>query len=181
MDRGAVTKIWLVRHTSVDVPPGTCYGHIDVPLRDSFESEAETLREQLDGMNFDAVWSSPLSRCTRLAAACGYPDARLDDRLRELHFGKWEGRCFDDIRDPQLQLWYDDYLHARPTGGETFDELCARVAEFLDEVPSGEHVLVFTHGGTIVAAAIQTGLFTLEEAFAHIPLHGSVTKIELRR
>ncbi len=187
----------MVRHTSVAVPPGVCYGRTDVPLRDTFAAEAEAVRRQLAGVDFDTVWSSPLSRCTRLAAACGYPEARLDDRLRELHFGEWEGQRFDEIRDPQLKIWYADYLHARPTGGETFDEQCARVADFLNELrvagsppvegwtrsgrggsPSPAHkALIFTHGGVMIAAGLQAGLFTPEEAFSLIPPHGTILKI----
>lgn len=32
--------IYLVRHTSVDVPKGYTYGHTDVPLRNTFQTEA---------------------------------------------------------------------------------------------------------------------------------------------
>ena len=35
-------ELYLIRHTSVDVPAGYSYGQTDVPLRDSFETEAET-------------------------------------------------------------------------------------------------------------------------------------------
>ena len=33
-------NIYLIRHTSVDVPKGLCYGQSDVPLRPTFEIEA---------------------------------------------------------------------------------------------------------------------------------------------
>lgn len=46
-------EVWLVRHTSVDVPAGTCYGRSDVPLRDSFEVEAAAVRENLKDIAFD--------------------------------------------------------------------------------------------------------------------------------
>ena len=32
-------EVILIRHTSVDVPPGTCYGHSDVPLKDTNASQ----------------------------------------------------------------------------------------------------------------------------------------------
>lgn len=129
-----MTEFWIVRHTAVAVAAGTCYGRSDVPLRESFAEEAAAVSRQLQGERFDEVWSSPLSRCTRLAAFCGYADARRDDRLRELDFGTWEMQRFDAIRDPQLQRWYDDWLHERPTGGESFDDQCRRVGSFLEEV-----------------------------------------------
>lgn len=180
MSKFVKSTLWMVRHTAVDLPPGTCYGRSDVALRATFPDEAALVRRQLDGMEFDAVWSSPLSRCTRLADACGYTDAVRDERLREIDFGGWEGWLFDEIDDPALQVWYDDYLHARPTGGETFDEQRTRVSEFLDELRGRfRRVLVFTHGGVILAASIHAGLYAPEEAFSHIISYGGVLKIEL--
>ena len=40
-------EIVLIRHTSVDVPPGVCYGQTDVPLKPSFEQEAAVSKENL--------------------------------------------------------------------------------------------------------------------------------------
>ncbi|MDR2912971.1 MAG: alpha-ribazole phosphatase [Alistipes sp.] len=173
------TEVWMVRHTSVDVTAGTCYGRSDVPLRETFATEAEEVRCALQSVTFDTVWSSPLGRCTRLAEACGHSDARRDDRLREIDFGAWEMCRFDQIDDPALQLWYDDYLHARPTGGESFDELRARVAEFLEELRGGGRILVFAHGGVILAAGIHAGLWSAEEAFSNQPPYGGIIKLTL--
>ena len=74
-------EVVLVRHTSVDVPKGTCYGQTDVPVRDTFEQEAECTRRSLEQyLPFDKVYSSPLTRARKLAAYCGYPDAETDLR-----------------------------------------------------------------------------------------------------
>ena len=53
-------EVILIRHTSVDVPKGVCYGQTDVPLRDSFEEEASITAQQLQNDVFDAVFTSPL-------------------------------------------------------------------------------------------------------------------------
>ena len=50
-------EIYLVRHTSVDIPAGYAYGQTDVPLRPSFEDEAEAVKKNLSGHTFDKVWS----------------------------------------------------------------------------------------------------------------------------
>lgn len=174
-------EVWLVRHTSVDVPAGTCYGRSDVPLRATFGEEAAVVRKSLEGVDFDGVWCSPLSRCTRLAEACGYGDARRDVRLLELDFGDWEMQRFDAIDDPQLQRWFDDWLHVRPTGGESFAEQIVRVGGFLDELRLRplRRVLLFVHGGVQLCAAIHAGLFPPEEAFSHQLPYGSILKIKL--
>ena len=68
-------EIYLIRHTSVDVPAGYAYGQTDVPLKPTFEEEAEEVKKGLSDHTFDKVWTSPLTRCVRLANYCGFPEA----------------------------------------------------------------------------------------------------------
>ncbi len=160
-------EVILIRHTSVDVPKGVCYGQTDVPLRDSFEEEASITAQQLQNDVFDAVFTSPLSRCTRLADHCGYPDAIRDARLKELNFGEWEMQEFDKICDPRLEEWYNDYFHVAATGGESFMMQLQRVSEFLNEVSGKEYkrIAVFAHGGVLICAQIYAGILRMEDAF----------------
>lgn len=66
-------NIYLIRHTSVDVPKGLCYGQSDdVPLRPTFEIEAAVTKAKIESIHFDMAYTSPLSRCTRLAQYCGF-------------------------------------------------------------------------------------------------------------
>lgn len=112
----------------------------------------------------------------------------LDARLLELNFGEWELQRFDEITDPRLQLWYDDYLHVAPTGGESFTEQAARVADFIEELrdelaqnedSSACEVLVFTHGGVLLSAGLWAGWYPLEEAFSHQSPYGAICTLEL--
>lgn len=175
-------KVYLVRHTSVDVPSGTCYGQTDVPLRASFEEEAAVCREAIRriGIDFTRVYASPLSRCTRLAAYCGFPDAERDDRLKEMHMGEWEMQRFDEITDPRIQEWYQDYLRVRTTGGESFMDVLARVSDFLDHLDrTSGPVLIFAHGGVLVAAQVYAGKVRLEDAMKALPPYGGMVEIDL--
>ena len=55
-------EVILIRHTSVDVPPGVCYGQTDVPLKPTFEAEAAVTAENLKAyLPFDHVYTSPLT------------------------------------------------------------------------------------------------------------------------
>ncbi|MDE6248217.1 MAG: alpha-ribazole phosphatase family protein [Paramuribaculum sp.] len=174
-------EIVFVRHTSVDVPKGMCYGRSDVATASTFEAEAETVKLQLDLLDSpEAIFTSPLSRCTKLAAYCGYPDAVRDDRLLELNFGDWELRYFDEIDDPQLQRWYDDYLYVAPTNGEAFPEQLQRVKEFIEEMKTRGfgRITVFAHGGVLLCAMIIAGALSPEEAMSSIPPYGSVLRLE---
>lgn len=174
-------EIILIRHTSVDVPKGVCYGQTDVPLRDSFKEEATITAQQLQDDVFDAVFTSPLSRCTRLAEHCGYPDAIRDARLKELDFGEWEMQEFDKIDDPRLQEWYDDYFHVAATGGESFIIQLQRVSEFLDEVSRQKYgsVAVFAHGGVLICAQIYAGTLKMEDAFGALTPYGGIVRLQL--
>lgn len=174
--------IILIRHTAVDVPPGTCYGQTDVPLRSTFPQEAGCIDKQLDRFRpFDAVYTSPLSRCVRLAEWCGYSDAVREARLMELNFGEWEMKRYDDIHDPHLKDWYADYLHVPATGGESFMEQLGRVSSFLDELrtTSFSKVALFTHGGVIACAQVYAGCVAIENAFQTVPGYGGVVHVSL--
>jgi len=175
-------EVILIRHTSVDVPPGTCYGQSDVPVRDTFEQEAEAVSRNLAAFQpFDCVYASPLTRARRLAAYCGYPQPRLDNRLKEMYMGEWEMRSFDDLKDGYARQWFDDYMNLPTPGGESFQMLYSRVADFLDELKSADcqRVAVFAHGGVLISAGIYGGLFKPDEAWDNQPGYGGIMKIEL--
>lgn len=173
-------KITLIRHTSVDVAPDTCYGQTDVPLKPTFPEEAAKVREQLKNKMFDAVFTSPLSRCTRLADACGYPDAIRDDRLKELNFGEWEMKTYDEINDPRLQEWFDDYYNVAPTGGESFRDQRVRLQDFIKDVKNRGYssIAVFAHGGILLQAMLLAGVITPEETFSRQPSYGGIIELE---
>jgi len=175
-------EIVLVRHTSVDVPAGTCYGQTDVPVASTFEAEAAVTKRALKAyVPFDRVYSSPLSRAMQLAAYCGYPDATTDVRLMEMSMGQWEMQRYSDISDPYLQQWYDDYLHLPTPGGESFPMLYARVAAFLDELRAQPYrrVAVFAHGGVLISAGLYGGLFDSAHAWEHQTGFGGLQRIEI--
>jgi len=160
-------QVTLIRHTSVAVPPGICYGQSDVDVSSGFETEARQVYKKLCLQTFGAVYCSPLMRCLKLARYCGFPDPVIDTRLMELNFGDWEMNPWASINDPQLQLWYDNWITAIPTKGESFQQMILRVEEFLAEIKKlpHQHIAVFTHAGVIKSAAVITGQFEVARAF----------------
>lgn len=172
----------MIRHTSVGVPKGVCYGQSDVPVSETFEEEAAAVRECLSKCKpFDVAYSSPLSRATKLAVACGYPSPITDERLKEMSMGEWELRAFDTIEDPELQAWYDDYMHLPTKGGESFPMLYARVTAFLDELRAKdyERVVIFAHGGVLMSAAVYGGLCTMDDVHDQLVPYGGMITIQL--
>ncbi len=175
-------KLVFIRHSSVAVPKGVCYGQSDVGLASTFPEEAERTKSRLAAYSFDAIYSSPLSRCTRLAAYCGYGnDARLDPRLMEMDFGEWEMKRFDEITDPRLQLWFDDYLNVPATGGESSMQQRTRLMDFISDLQKTDArtVAIFTHGGIVIHALACLRGLSDAEAFASQPTYGEVVEMEI--
>lgn len=175
-------EIYLVRHTSVDVPAGYAYGQTDVPVRSSFEDEAKVVKENLSGQTFDKVWSSPLTRCLRLATYCGYPDAEREDRIKEISFGEWEMKSWEELSsDPRSKEWFNDWVNVPAPSGESLHEQYNRVSSFLEEVRNSglEKVCLFAHGGVLTCARVYAGEYDLKEAFKNVPSYGAVIKLEL--
>ena len=177
-------EVILIRHTSVDVPPGMCYGQTDVPLKPTFETEAAVTAENLKAyLPFDHVYTSPLTRCVRLATYCGYPDAERDKRIMEINFGDWEMKPFEQNEDPRLQEWYADYMNVAATGGESFTMQYRRVSQFLDELKKQPYtrVAIFAHGGVLICAQLYAGILKAEEAFDALTPYGGIVRINLNK
>lgn len=175
-------EIYMIRHTSVDVPAGYAYGQSDVPLRTSFEEEAEVVKKAISELTFDKVWTSPLTRCVRLATYCGYPDAIKDDRLKEINFGEWEMKTWEEISsDPRSQGWFENWVNVQTPYGESLTDQYKRVSNFLDQLrKSGlQQVCIFAHGGVLTCARVYAGEYSIEDAFKNVPSYGAIIKLEL--
>ncbi|WP_029901998.1 alpha-ribazole phosphatase [Prevotella sp. 10(H)] len=170
-------KVYIIRHTAVGVN-GVCYGQTDVPLKNTFESEAEIVKQNLKDIHFDAVFSSPLSRAKKLAEYCGYEDIQLYDRLKELHFGDWEMHPWDKL---DMSIWEKDWVNTAAPNGESFRQMYERVASFLDELKEQDYstVAVFAHGGVINCFKVYFGKTDLEGAFDDLSEYGQISVFEL--
>ncbi len=177
-------RLICVRHTAVAVPQGVCYGRTDVPLAAGFEQAAPVIGRRLRGYALDsevAVYTSPLSRCTRLADYCGYPHAVRDSRLMEMDFGTWEMRPWRSIDDPALTAWFQDWLHLPTAAGDSFPAMLSRVESFVEELlyKKSRRALLFTHGGVIACLRVLSGGYDPREAFRDLPTCGSIVEIEI--
>lgn len=172
--------IYLVRHTSVDVPQGYTYGQTDVPLRTSFEQEADIVKQTLEGLTFDKIFTSPLSRCVRLANYCGFTNAEKENKLMEINFGEWEMMSWDELsKDPRSEAWFEDWIHISAPSGESMNDLYNRVSSFLDTLKqqNWKRVCLFAHGGVLTCARIYAGQYQMKDAFNNMPGYGSIIKI----
>lgn len=86
---------------------GRYQGHTDIPLSEAGEAQARALGTRLEGLTIHRAVASPLSRARRtaeLALGRHAVELRLDDGLREISHGEWEGRLAEDIEATHPEL-----------------------------------------------------------------------------
>ncbi len=88
----------ITRHGRTGAGEVMLGGQLDVPLAPEGRAEADALARRLAGVRIDRIISSPMLRAieTAQAIATGRP-IEIDDRLRELDYGRWESLSYDEI------------------------------------------------------------------------------------
>ena len=156
-------EIYLIRHTTPKIEKGICYGQSDIELAHSFEEEAQKVLNQLP-QQFDVVYSSPLKRCNQLATLIN-PNYIADPRLKELNFGDWELKKWEDIPSNKITPWYDDWVNVPNKNGESCFQLVERMKSFLDEQSNLNRVAIVTHSGLIRSALVYLNNTDLKDSF----------------
>lgn len=177
-----MAKIYLVRHTKVNVPKGICYGASDVPLAATFLEEVQKIREQLEGITFDHIYSSPLQRCKQLANLLANNHYTIDTNLSELNFGEWEGKYWDDIyQTPYGKEWMNNYLHLSCPGGESYNDLYNRTTLFLNNLNTNKNSLIITHAGIIRVCLNILNNIDIESTFNSEIKYGEIVVINVTK
>ena len=173
--------LYFIRHGETDWNVAQRYqGQSDIPLNDTGRAQAgrngRALFEQLKqhARSFDYV-ASPLSRTTETMQIVRYglglppDDFRRDARLKEQHFGHWEGRLWGDLpkSDPEgFAARMADTWNWVPRGGESYAMLQARVEAWLDGI--SRDTVTVSHGN--VGRLVRGLVLKLD--------HAVVTKLE---
>lgn len=164
--------IYLIRHgTTVWNAIYKIQGASDIPLDDIGEAIAKATGEALirSGLQFQHVFSSPLSRAYRTAELVA-PGAGIctDQRLRELSFGDFEGRFVPDMtNDPSCAFRFfksdpyrynEEIIALNAISGtkryESLADLLGRAESFVEDVvsplalsaPENTNILISGHG-----------------------------------
>ncbi len=171
-------RVYLIRHTSVDLNGRYFYGRTDVPLASSFPEEAARIRTLLpEALDFP-FWSSPLSRCRFLAERLEVP-FETDERLLELNFGHWEMKPFEEIPKDERDHYLANFTRQSPPNGEGFTALQKRAVEFLEEIVDLEHetVGIVAHSGVIRSMLCHVMGLPLENTYRFGLDYGSVSTL----
>lgn len=146
-------------------------GWSDVPADLSDRAKLERLSGALPtGV---PIVSSDLIRAVATADAIETGRKRLPHRqdLREMNFGAWELRAFDEIEreDPQrITAFWSEPGAVRPPEGESWNDLETRVNRAVDTLLAlGSDLIVVAHFGTILTQIQRVEGLSAEEVFAN--------------
>lgn len=151
-----MSEILLVRHgETVWNQEGRMQGQHDSPLTDTGVRQGVQVARRLKDVPFGALYSSDLGRAYRtalsIAAATGH-EIRVDTRLRERHFGIFEGLTGAEMKDRHPDEYgrfaARDPDYAVP-GGESaaaFQQRCVACFEDLAVRHAGATLVVVAHG-----------------------------------
>ena len=139
-------------------------GHSDIPLNEYGRYLAEQTALGLREVDFSVAYTSPLIRARQTAEIilAGRDISIYDEpRIQEMGFGVCEGMCCrgenkEPGSDEFNKLFTDTANYQVPEGGESIQEVEARVQSFLEEVYKKEelqdkNILISTHGAALTA------------------------------
>ncbi|MFI7134044.1 bifunctional RNase H/acid phosphatase [Nonomuraea sp. NPDC050153] len=170
------TSLLLLRHGETALSVERRFsGRGDAELTPNGLAQAAAAAERLsrEPYRLDAIVSSPLKRARQTAEAVARRtglDVEVDEDLRELDFGEWEGHTFTEVQrrwPAELSTWLADPETA-PPGGESFATVARRVqaaGERLVERYEGRTVLAISHVTPIKMLLRQALLAPLESLY----------------
>jgi broad specificity phosphatase PhoE len=187
-----VPTIYYIRHGQTEWNAlGRLQGVQDIPLNELGRTQSVHAGHILadlfgrDGEDASSIGfvASPLGRARQTMELvrgvlglllAGYA---IDDRLREIGYGEWEGSTLAEmqVKDPdlfarrQIEKWT-----VAPPAGETYVSVQARMADWYRGL-TGDTV-VAAHGGTLRALMVALGLETPESA-ADLPIEQGVVYV----
>lgn len=133
-------------------------GWKDSELTENGRTNALLLGKRLKEVDFDAIYTSPSGRTistTNLIKGEKEIPVFLNDNLREINLGDWEGQTLFDIENkyPNEYYAYWNTPHVyKPINGESFEDLKKRVLEAIHSIQkkhSTGNVLIVTHSVAI--------------------------------
>lgn len=152
------TRLYLIRHGETEENRrGILVGSTDVPLSETGREQASSLAQLARSLPVDAVYASPLQRAVETALLVFGKEARIltDSRLKEMHFGEWEGLPFAEIagRYPEAwSQWLKDWENSPIPGADEFRAFAVRLLGCCEEIlqaHEGGSVAIVSHGGCL--------------------------------
>jgi len=142
-------------------------GHLDSPLTERGVAQAHAIGRfvaSLPNTEGARIVASPLGRACRTAEIIRahiepVPELLLDERLRELSLGSWDGLTYNEIAVCSPGIFDGDKGSEwcfRSPDGERYEGFAARIGEWLNETVDAPFIVAVTHG---IVSRILRGLY----------------------
>jgi len=161
-------RLLLATHAETDwTIAGRFQGHTDVPLNEIGRQQAAHMQKRLAAQSPAAIVASDLRRAWQTAEILALPYGLVptaDPRLREMHFGAWEGLTYAEVQatdGASLTAWQANPLQASPPGGEGLAKVAERLQSFLGDLaerPEATVLLVGHRGAMRVLLCLLLGV-----------------------
>lgn len=174
---------------------GLIQGSSDIELTEFGIELAEKTRDGFvrDGIKFQKIYTSPYIRAVKTAEVINEKQQaalKVDNRVREMCFGKYEGMPLKKIKDSDQNVQYCFSVPSRykpDEKGESFEDVYARIDDFLEnemkpleQDPDIENVLVVCHGAVIRAFLTRIRNMDLDEFWTIHQPNCSINQIGLQ-
>jgi broad specificity phosphatase PhoE len=151
----------LVRHGRTDAKLDLCLGQADLPLSTRGFTDVQQLAATWDQAAPRFLFCSDLRRAQQSAqvfAAKFAIEPLIDPRLREVDFGRWNGRHWNDVMqadNSRYRHWLENWVIQEAPDGESFADVLRRtgawLAALLGSTGDEDCVLAVAHAGSIRA------------------------------
>ena len=170
--------IFLARHGETEWNRARRYqGWSDSPLTTRGIAQARAIGHRLATIPEAAdipIVASPLGRARRTAeiiAEClQYKSPiRLDDRLREISLGSWDGLDRREVRRLMGGEFVEFEWYFATPDGQSYDEFAAPIAAFLNDARNASLIVVCHGVVTRVLRGLYAGMPRAESLRLHVP------------
>lgn len=155
---------------------GRYIGHTDVEISEEGKAQLGRMKDELIFPPVDAVFTSPLKRCTETAKIlCPDNMPIVIDGFIEYNFGEFENKTAEELKDsPVFPRWLAGEKGVEPPFGESNEAFEKRIRETFEKVAEGlmktgtTSAAIVTHGGVIMAILAAYGI-------PELPMHEWLT------
>jgi len=134
-----MVKLFLVRHAESEWNPvGRYQGLLDPELSERGRVQAKLLASAFEKEKIDVIYSSPLKRTYQTAVEIASKhnlEVIKEKRIIEIDHGVWSGMLVDEVKErypEDFRRWLEEPHKVKFEGGESLEDVYARVKEFLD-------------------------------------------------
>lgn len=191
-------RLIFIRHPKTEAnEKRLVYGRTDALYSTVGEATIPAIVEALHKIHIDEIYASPLTR-TRLLAeriagdhAVAKEDIRMDDRILEMNFGRFENMTIAQLEETypeEYHAYLQDFNGYQVPEGESYHQLNQRVGDFLEEIyrrhekegTTEQTIVVVAHSMVIHAALSHLLHLDLNDVW-HIKIEpGSLVDLDWR-